>query len=376
MREGDVIRATILADGKWFRVASTVDGPLKRPAFAARVDEHERRPRILALGKPQRLRLRGQDDDAPPAPAPAPAAPDDAPDEDGAFVVSLLDARCKTLDATTLGSADYVRAAWRLEATRAQLSGVAGFGEAQLDGATAERGGETPGRPRGDAAPRKRRGFANARARTCWLSALAQALWHGEVFREAFDAARAPGGRHASRGAFNMRAGRSRRGAFETHVLWAPRGACSSERPVKKNCGRGRGVAATRLHAIPTSRPRRRRDPSAEDPPRDAFLNITSRHSSPFSARRRSRRAVRGCDGSRRRRGPPPQSSRRSRGPGAISAALLRARCPRRRWRRRSATSRTRRRATATRPKPIALYKMRWTPATARCGRSRSWAGS
>ena len=61
--------------------------------------------------------------------------------------------------------------------------------------------------------------------------------------------------------------GGERRGAFEMH---SPKRACSCEHPVEigrdssptEYPRRGRGVAATRLNGISTSRPRRRRDSS------------------------------------------------------------------------------------------------------------------
>ena len=112
----------------------------------------------------------GADNDAA---APAPAAADD---KDGAAVAALLQARKVAFEAAT--GATRVRLGFRLEATRRQLAGVAGFSEAQIDGCFED--GTAPGRPQAcrETPAGFPRGFANARARTCWLSALAQALWH------------------------------------------------------------------------------------------------------------------------------------------------------------------------------------------------------
>ena len=192
--EGERFRAVPAEVGGWLAVRR------EPTCYARRRDRGERRLRLVACATPARLRPRVLEEDvAPPAPpaspetdggadddaaAPAPAAADD---KDGAAVAALLQARKVAFEAAT--GATRVRLGFRLEATRRQLAGVAGFSEAQIDGCFED--GTAPGRPRAcrETPAGFPRGFANARARTCWLSALAQALWHDPGFRAAFDAA-------------------------------------------------------------------------------------------------------------------------------------------------------------------------------------------
>ena len=149
--EGERFRAVPAEVGGWLEVRR------EPPCYARRRDRGERRLRLVACARPARLRPRVPEEDvAPPAPpaspgtdggadddaaAPAPAAADD---KDGAAVAALLQARKVAFEAAT--GATRVRLGFRLEATRRQLAGVAGFSEAQIDGCFED--GTAPGRPK------------------------------------------------------------------------------------------------------------------------------------------------------------------------------------------------------------------------------------
>lgn len=199
--ELDAAVVGVLGEGERFSaVPSKTQGWLEvqrdTTCYARRRDRGERRLRIAACAKAPRLRVRMLEEDvAPPAPpvrfeaeadaeAPAPAADEG---RDGAAVAAMLQARKLAFEAAS--GVTRARMAFRLEATRMQLEGVAGFSESQIDRCFAD--GTPPGKPEATRSTPEGfpRGFANARARTCWLSALAQALWHDAGFRQAFDGA-------------------------------------------------------------------------------------------------------------------------------------------------------------------------------------------